>query len=82
MSSDADSSSSSAEGVGSTEEKPSIDQQQGWLKVGAIAATSALIGGLAAAWFYRKTLTKLHQAEEASQDTEFPAREENLSEDI
>lgn len=35
-----------------------------WLKVGAIAAVSALAGGLAAAWWYRNTLKKLHQAAE------------------
>jgi len=29
------------------------------LKLGLISASSALIGGLAAAWWYRKTLTKL-----------------------
>ena len=38
-------------------------QPPGWLKVGAIAAASALAGGLAAAWFYRKTLTKLQDGE-------------------
>jgi hypothetical protein len=35
---------------------------QGWLKVGAIAAGSAALGGLAAAWFYRKTLSRLREA--------------------
>jgi hypothetical protein len=30
--------------------------------VGVIAAASAIAGGLAAAWFYRKTLTQLQQA--------------------
>lgn len=34
----------------------------GWLKVGAIAAGSAVLGGLAAAWFYRKTLSQLREA--------------------
>lgn len=34
----------------------------GWLKVGAIAAGSAILGGLAAAWFYRKTLMQLREA--------------------
>ena len=34
----------------------------GWLKVGVIAAASALVGGLAAAWYYRKTLASLQQA--------------------
>jgi len=34
----------------------------GWVKVGAIAAASAVLGGLAAAWFYRKTLSQLREA--------------------
>jgi hypothetical protein len=42
-----------------------------WIKVGAIAAASALAGGLAAAWFYRKTLNTLREAESAAVDTEF-----------
>lgn len=35
----------------------------GWFKVGIWAATSALVGGLAVAWYYRKTLARLQQAE-------------------
>ena len=35
----------------------------GWLKVGAVAAASAVLGGMAAAWFYRKTLAQLREAE-------------------
>lgn len=31
--------------------------------MGALAAASALAGGLAAAWFYRNTLAQLRQAE-------------------
>lgn len=34
-----------------------------WIKVGVFAAASALAGGLAAAWYYRKTLTRLQEAE-------------------
>ncbi|HVZ83438.1 MAG TPA: hypothetical protein VG893_07155 [Terracidiphilus sp.] len=30
----------------------------------AVAAASALVGGLAAAWYYRKTLARLQEAEE------------------
>lgn len=39
-------------------------EQAGWLKVGAVAAGSVLAGGLLAAWWYRKTLSKLREAEE------------------
>jgi hypothetical protein len=35
----------------------------GWLRVGFLAAASALAGGVAAAWYYRKTLARLRQAE-------------------
>ena len=38
------------------------DAALGWVKVGAIAAVSAALGGLAAAWFYRKTLSRLREA--------------------
>ena len=36
-----------------------------WVKVGVVAVASALAGGLAAAWWYRKTLSRLQEAEEA-----------------
>ena len=41
-----------------------------WLRLGAVAAVSALAGGLAAAWWYRNTLRKLHQAAESAPNTE------------
>ncbi|HLY42439.1 MAG TPA: hypothetical protein VKR52_14590 [Terracidiphilus sp.] len=42
-------------------DKPALP---GWLKVGVVAAASAFAGGMAAAWFYRKTLTRLRQEAE------------------
>jgi hypothetical protein len=53
-----------------------------WLRVGAIAAASALLGGLAAAWFYRKTLSRLQEAEEHLPDSEFIATEDDSPEDF
>jgi len=41
----------------------SKESMRGWIKVGAVAAASALAGGMAAAWFYRKTLKTLQEAE-------------------
>ena len=41
-----------------------------WLKVGLVAAGTAA-AGLAAAWWYRKTLARLREAEEAADDTNF-----------
>ena len=53
---------------------------QGWLKVGAIAAASAALGGLAAAWFYRKTLSRLREADDDFQDS-IPNITENETEE-
>ena len=44
---------------------------RGWVKLGMVAAASALAGGLAAAWFYRKTLNTLRNAELEREDSEF-----------
>ncbi len=45
-------------------------RQGSWLKVAAVAGASALAGGLAAAWFYRKTLTRLQEANPEPHDPE------------
>jgi hypothetical protein len=42
-----------------------------WARVGVVAAASALVGGLAAAWWYRKTLKTLRQTEEFDSNPEF-----------
>jgi hypothetical protein len=44
--------------------------------VGAVAAASAVLGGLAAAWFYRKTLSQLREAEDG-----VPSSEAGITED-
>jgi hypothetical protein len=36
----------------------------GWLKFALLTAASALAGGVATAWFYRKTLAKLRESGE------------------
>lgn len=46
-------------------------QSSGWLKVGVVAAAYALVGGLAAAWWYRKTLKKLRQTGENTPNPQF-----------
>jgi hypothetical protein len=46
-------------------------ESSGWLKVGVVAAASALAGGLAAAWWYRKTLKKLRQTGENTPNPQF-----------
>jgi hypothetical protein len=55
----------------------------GWLKVGAVAGASAVLGGLAAAWFYRKALSQLREAEDKIQGPEIrPATEDDSVEDF
>ena len=47
----------------------------GWFRVGVLAAASALVGGLAVAWYYRKTLARLRQAESTA-PVESPTNDE------
>jgi hypothetical protein len=54
----------------------------GWLKVGAVAAASAVLGGLAAAWFYRKTLSQLREAEGGVQSSDAGITEDESAEDF
>jgi hypothetical protein len=53
-----------------------------WLKLGVVAAASAFAGGLAAAWWYRKTLTKLRDAEQDHSDSHFEISEDNPADDL
>jgi hypothetical protein len=55
------------------------DPGSSWVKVGAVAAVSALAGGIAAAWFYRRTLKRIQVAELEQKDSNF--RTENFPED-
>lgn len=41
------------------------------LKLGAVAVGSALLGGIAAAWWYRKTVQRLHETGENSNNPHF-----------
>jgi hypothetical protein len=52
------------------------DRASSWIKVGAVAAVSALAGGLAAAWFYRKTLRRIRTADEDLEDSNFRTLED------
>ncbi len=51
--------------------QPAVDGSSGWFKVAAVAAASALAGGLAAAWWHRKTLAKLRQSGENASNPDF-----------
>jgi hypothetical protein len=43
----------------------------GTFKMGAVAVASALLGGIAAVWWYRKTVMKLHETGESSNNPQF-----------
>jgi hypothetical protein len=62
---------SSLESLGSSTPEAEVAHPAGWLKVGAVAAMSAVAGGLLAAWWYRQTLNKLRQAEEDAKNPHF-----------
>jgi len=49
----------------------------GWVKLGVVAVASVLAGGLAAAWWYRKTLIRLRQAEEKPINPHFGISEDD-----
>jgi hypothetical protein len=53
-----------------------------WLKVGTVAAASALAGGLAAAWFYRGTLKRLRDSESHPENSNFGITSRHKDEDF
>jgi hypothetical protein len=57
-------------------------ENRGWVRVGAIAAASALLGGLATAWFYRKALSQLREAENEIPDSDSEITEDERAEDF
>ena len=69
------------ESARSTEPSASDGSLPAWIKVGAVAAASALAGGLAAAWFYRNTLNKLRQAESNPENSDFGIQKEAVDSD-
>ena len=81
MASDLKSSSSDA-ASGTTDTGVRRGDSRGWVKVGAVAAGSAVLGGLAAAWFYRKTLSQLRKAENEIPDSDSEITEDERAEDI
>jgi hypothetical protein len=55
----------------SGKDAPQSPRRIGWLRVAAIAAASALAGGLAAAWWHRNTLAKLRHNQETPPNPDF-----------
>ena len=66
--------------ISSAEQAPAA-QTSNWARVGIIAAVTALAGGLAVAWWYRKTLTSLHQNGEMVKNTNFGSPEDDPSDE-
>jgi hypothetical protein len=62
-----------------TDSQPEANPPVRWVKLGMIAIASAFACGLAAAWWYRSTLKKLHQADEQASNPHFgiPAEDES-----
>jgi hypothetical protein len=61
-----------------TAEKP---RSSNWLKIAILTAGSALAGGIAAAWWYRKTLEKLRETGETQKNPHFGISGERRSAD-
>lgn len=53
------------------EKTPPVAPRGDLLKLGAVAVASAVLGGIAAAWWYRKTIQKLHETGENSSNPHF-----------
>jgi hypothetical protein len=63
-------------------EDPIKKTSSGWARVGIVAAASALVGGLAVAWYYRNTLKTLRQTEENSPNPDFGSAKKDTEYEI
>ena len=70
-----------ADSITSSSEQLGAPRSAGWARVGLIAVTSLFLGGVATAWWYRKTLIRLRQAAEAPANPEFGNSEKTTFED-
>jgi anti-sigma factor RsiW len=64
------------------EDRGSRPRSVQWLKLGALAAASALAGGLAAAWWHRKTLAKLRESPENDANPNFRIPESGTQDEV
>jgi hypothetical protein len=69
---------SDSESKASPRQASQDESRGGMLKLGVVAVASALLGGVAAAWWYRKTLHKLHESGESSNNPHFGIDDELL----
>jgi hypothetical protein len=70
------------ESEGSSTADTAVPASPGLVKLGVVAAASVLAGGLAAAWWYRKTLSKLRQADEKQVNPDFGIPEDEARDDV
>ena len=61
---------------------PGTERSKRWRRVTFLAAASALVGGLAAAWWYKNTLSKLRQAEEYEGNPHFGTERDDSADEI
>jgi hypothetical protein len=59
------------ESEGSSGDETSREGSRGWLRFAVLTAASAVAGGIATAWFYRKTLERLRETGENPQNPHF-----------
>lgn len=57
-------------------------EQPQWMKFGLIAMASAVLGGVATAWWYRKTLIRLRQAEDTPANPHFGISSDDPGDEI
>jgi hypothetical protein len=50
---------------------PARETPPGWLKFALLTAASVVAGGVATAWFYRKTLARLRETGETQENPHF-----------
>ncbi len=57
-------------------------RESSWVKIGLVAVASAVLGGMGAAWWYRKTLIRMRQAEETGANPQFGMTDEPPSDEM
>ncbi|HTW62534.1 MAG TPA: hypothetical protein VMD55_12050 [Terracidiphilus sp.] len=62
--------------IDSDEKTAEGDGPSGWLRFALLTAATAVAGGLATAWFYRKTLLRLRETGETSKNPHFGISDE------
>lgn len=72
----------SAQSDTSSNPKAVLTAPPGWAKLGLVAIATVVLGGMATAWWYRKTLIRLRQAGETAPNPHFGMSEDDSGDDI